>query len=102
VKRGPKTGWRHDDLRKTLMWCPQSVFFFFFHFCKVATGATSEVQLVLLWLVGSCCRSSLCGPTSRFFMKTWVPLQFVRWIIWHFSKLLSEKSWLVLECRQSF
>jgi len=27
---------------------------FFFHFCKVDNGATSKVQLVLLWLVARC------------------------------------------------
>jgi hypothetical protein len=32
---------------------------FFFHFCKVASVATSNVQLVLLWLKASWCKSSL-------------------------------------------
>jgi len=32
---------------------------FFFHFCNIASGATTKVQLVLLWLVARCCRSSM-------------------------------------------
>jgi hypothetical protein len=45
---------------------------------------------------------ALCGLTGTFSIKTWLPLQFVRWIIWHLCKLLSEKSWLILECRHSY
>jgi hypothetical protein len=80
---------------------------FFFDFCKVASVATSNVQLVILWQKARWCKSSLWPPLAYYLYKPGCHFNFYGELFDPFTQLLGEKKlaknehrvfWLLNNC----